>query len=219
MSMNTRIYTERLREYLHPYFEHKHYILGRGGIEFRRKTSFGHSVIIANTIECGDATVVDFHLGLRHDMVETAMSGLFGQREYYLNDSVTLLADWRLPKSNDPKVRTKRSEIRSTRDVDALGDAFIDFMDRIGFTFLEKYTGLQALDHLYNHRTALSAEWCNHSYQRCFRGMVIAEVRGRRDLALLRDKHRLYLLSRGYAGQVVQKFDTNFARAGQISLN
>ncbi|MFN2422832.1 MAG: hypothetical protein ABR572_03560 [Cryomorphaceae bacterium] len=217
--MNTAFYTERLRDYLHPYFEHKHYALGRGGTEFRRKTSFGHSVIIVNLIDGDDATVVDFHIGLRHDLVEKAMSGLFGQRDYYLTDSATLLTDWRLLKSADPEERTKRFKIREIRDVDAIGNAFIDFMDRIGFSFLEKYTKLQALDHLYNHRTAVSAERCNHSYQRCFRAMVIAEIRGRRDLALLREKHRAYLLGRGFAGQVVQKFDTNFARAGQISLN
>jgi hypothetical protein len=119
-------------------------------------------------------------------------------------------------KDNDSN---RRSELLYSDQVGALGDEFIDFMDRSGFAFLEKYTKLQALDNLYNHRTELSAKWCNHSYQRCFRGMVIAGIRSRRDPGLLRQKHRQYLLERGYAGQVIQKFDTNFARAGQISLN
>lgn len=219
MAMKAAAFNDRIRDHLYPYFEHKHYELEDGRLVFRRKTSFGHSEIIINVIKGDVDAAVDFHLGLRHDLVEIAMSGLFGQRDYYLRESATLLTDLRLLTKLPSEQSVRRPVVSSLDETEALCDCFIDFMDRKGFAFLAKYAKLASLGHLFNDKTRLSAEYCNHSYQRCFRGMTIAEILGRADLAALREKHRSYLRSRGYAGNVIHKFDTNFARTGQISLN
>lgn len=218
--MNTNHGQDHIGEYLLPYFEHKRYMPHRGAGEFRRKTSFGRSAVYYNAVTSDTGTFVDFHLGLRHDLVELRLSSLFGQREYYRADSCTLLVDTRKLRRVPNDGRTVlRAEITSLAHLRSVCDEFIDFMDRTGFPFLEKYSSLAAVDRLYNDLPQTSSAWCNNSYQRCFRGMTIAEILRRENMEELRERHRAYLLSRGYAGRIIEKFDTNFARSGKISLN
>lgn len=218
--MNRIGYQKLIGEYLYPYFEHKKYVPTRTPGEFRRKTSFGHSAVHYHVVLAEGGAAIQFHVGLRHELVEVAMSSLFGQRSYYQTDSQTLSVDSRtlgaVSRADD---RSERSPIIKPAEVGAFCDGFIDFMDRSGFAFLEKYSNLSAVDRLYNNLPSKSAEWCNHSYQRCFRGMTVAEIMRRLDLRTLREMHRSYLLSRGYGSGVIEKFDINFARPGKISLN
>jgi len=204
---------EKIFDYLLPYFEHKRYDAAKGHPQFRRKTNFGFSSVILQVSEQGGLSYVRFFLGLRHDLIENMLAGLFGQESYYRSESHTLLVEtaklgWKV---NDA--------MRDDSDIIAIGDGFIDFMDRTGFSFLDHYRRLKACDILFNETPAKSAQWCNHQYQRCFRAMAVAHVLKRNDLGHLRAIHRTYLLSRGFSGRVVQKFDVNFAQTEHLSLN
>lgn len=206
-------YGTQLIDYLYPYFEHKRYVLLRGNTQFKRKTNFGFSSVLCS-ISGGDGnTSVRFFIGLRHDLIERSLAGLFGQGDYYHTASHTLLVDAR-------KLGwTSSGSISCQRDLELEADLFIDFMDRKGFSFLDTYRRLTFCDQLFNEQREKSATWTNHQYQRCFRAMAIAHVLKRPDLEPLFERHRTYLLHRGFGGEIIRKFDTHFAPSRLPSLN
>lgn len=212
-------YVHALLEYLHPYFEHKHYVMHPGAMQFKRATRFGHSSIICNLSSDGALTWLTFHLGLRHDLVERAQAGLFGKSDYYQSESHTLMIDSRWIQNPGATSLPERMRIGNHLDLELACDAFIDFMDRSGFAFLDKFRSLSALDKLFNNNEKRAALWCNHHYQRCFRAMAIAQITNRADKALLHQKHRNYLESRGYRGEILHKFDAQYAHMQKLSLN
>lgn len=206
-------YLIHLLEYLYPYFEHKRYALLEGNAQFKRITNFGFSSVLCSVHGEGRNTAVRFFIGLRHDLVERVLAGLFGQEGYYHSGSHTILVDAR------NLGWTSMGIVQNLRDLGQEADLFIDFMDRKGFDFLNTYRRLAACDILFNDKTETSAVWCNHQYQRCFRGMAIAHLTKHPDLALLFNQHRTYLAQRGFGGEIIRKFDVNFAKVRQPSLN
>ncbi len=214
------ILLEHAQEFLLPYFEHKQYALLPGTAQYRRKTSFGHAGVIVSAMASDEYVQLRLHLGVRQDLLEKALIGTFGQSSYYSNDSYSLLIDARLI---DPLLSALpqdfRIDERLNERVEERCEAFIRFMDDKGFAFLDKYRKLSAIDRLYNEKPRLSARWCNHHYQRCFRGMTAAFIRHRSDVSALYAMHRDYLIQRGYEGQVLQKFERNFALQEKLSFN
>lgn len=212
-------YIHSLLDYLHPYFEHKHYTMHAGAMQFKRTTSFGHSSVVCNLSSDGEFSWLTFYLGLRHDLVERAQAGLFGKRAYYQTESHTLIVDSRWIQNPSAPALPGRVRIHNQLDLELACDAFIDFMDRSGFAFLDKCRSLASLDKLFNNNDKRSALWCNHHYQRCFRAMTIAQIINRGDVALLHQKHRNYLESRGFKGEILHKFDAQYAHMQKLSLN
>jgi hypothetical protein len=208
-----------LFDYLLPYFEHKQYLLRKGDGQFTRLTSFGHSGVVCTVSETPDGSFLNFQLGLRHSAIEQAMAGLFGNTDYYHGSSYTLLVDWRYLQVPSGAALAPRILLRKREDIAVACDAFIAFMDRQGWAFLDNYRSLKAIDKLYNRQGNYSALLCAHQYQRCFRGMLAAQMLHRPGLAALRNAHRTYLLQRGYSGMVVRKLDLTFAQMGNLSLN
>jgi hypothetical protein len=160
--------------------------------------------------------VLSFHIGLRHHMVESMLAHYTSSQVHFNQSSHTLMVSWHQCSSiNLPR----RVVCSSERELIQATDLFMDFMDRDGFNTLDKYKSLRAADELLNDHPLLSSNWCNHSWQRCFRGMTTAKLLNRNDYERLFQMHQQYLLQRGAPGQIIEKFSTIFARLHRLSLN
>ena len=210
--------TNVLLNHLQPYFEHKRYEQGYQGIDFLRQTSFGHSSIHLNKTQYEDGLMVSFFIGIRISLLETSLNTLLGQNNIRYDGITSLMVNANSIAKNSIKLKDKYFCITPS-DVRKAADAFIDFMDREGFDFLNNYKTINKIDSLYNDFPEKSAQWCNHSYIRCFRAMTSAKILGRQDYEVLLDMHEQYLAERGYKGQILEKFKSTFALLNRISLN
>ncbi len=211
-------YTLFLLDYLLPYFEHKRFKVHQEHLQFYRPTAFGHVSAILQLSDANEGQYLSFHLGLRHVLVEGAMAGLFGNAHYYHTESHTLLIDIRHLIAQGAPL-PGRILITNEEQLKSAGDAFINFMDHKGLNFFEDYKTLKSIDVLYNQHTERSALWCNHHYQRCFRGMLSAIILKRNDLEPIAETHRIYLEQRGFGTQILQKFDAALVQLRALSLN
>lgn len=206
-----------LEQHLYPYFEHKKYEKADGGLNFWRKTSFGRSEIIVNALPYENEVYVEFHLGLRHDIVENMLCDILGRSVYYNNLSLTFITN---ALNLDSSVSGRKRILCTTEDeLIKAGDSIIDRMDRRGFDFLDRYKSLSQIDELLNDKPKTAAKLANHSYYRCFRAMVTAKILNRADYDRLYQMHTQYLSERGFNGLILQKFNATFARLKSMYLN
>jgi hypothetical protein len=205
-----------LLELLDPYFEHKHYSKCRGVIDFYCETNFGHSSIIISVSGNEGDEVAELFPGIRHNLVEHFLIDLFGTNAYYNTWSHSLLPSWRFLQS---EMESFRLPCNTPAEIDAAIDRFIDFMDRRGFDFLNHYRELAKIDQLLNDRPKVAARWCNHNYQRCFRALATAKLLNRPDYDRMFLMNQQYMAERGFAGKIMQKFNTTFANYKDLSLN
>lgn len=206
-----------LEQHLYPYFEHKKYEKVDGGLQFWRKTSFGRSEIIVNALPYENEVYVEFHLGLRHDIVENMLCDILGRSVYYSNLSLTFITN---ALNLESSVSEKKRILCTTKEeIVKAGDLIIDLMDRRGFDFLDCYKSLRRIDALLNDKPKAAAKLANHSYHRCFRAMVTAKILNRSDYDKLYHMHTQYLSERGFNGLILQKFNATFARLKSMYLN
>jgi len=206
-----------LEQHLYPYVEHKKYNKVGEALQFSRSTSFGRSQIIANTLPYDKEVYVEFHLGLRHDIVENMLCDILGRSAYYNNTSLTFITN---ALNLDPSHRgMNRILCKSEIEVLDAGEVLIDIMDHIGFDFLDRYKNLHHIDTLLNDKSKIAAKLVNHSYHRCFRAMVAAKITNRSDYDRLFQMHQQYLIKHGFSGPILDKFNTTFARLKSMFLN
>jgi hypothetical protein len=213
--IENKILKTHLLGHLHPYFEHKSYVGDHPSFDFLRSTRFGHSGIVCATQEYEDGIYFQFFLGIRHDIIEKQLPSILGRHEYFNTISNTLMVNSTFIDHSMPN----RSFCTSRQEVINLGNRFIDFMDRNGFSFLDHYKSLAKLNQLLNQKTSSSSAWTNHNYQRCFRGMLIAKILNDPNYDRYFLMHQQYLAERGFGGQILSRFNTTFARLQKISLN
>lgn len=207
-----------LLNYLQPYFEHKKYGEAQLGIDFIRKTSFGHSCIQCMVTEYDDGVLIRYFAGIRNDLLERTLNHLLGENLLRYDGITSLMVEGDIIHSGK-KDSQFRFFCKDKDDIKKSGDAFIDLMDRKGFDFLEHYKSVEKIDFLYNNKSQLSANWTNHSYIRCFRAMTSAKILGREDYERLFQMHQQYLAEHGFKGMILEKFNRTFARLERISLN
>ncbi len=209
---------EYLLSYLQPYFEHKKYDEGKLGIDFLRKTSFGHSCIQCLVTEYPDGIMVKYFAGIRNDLLERSLNHLLGENLLRYDGITSLMVEADIVNSGK-KGTSYRYFCRDKKSIRKSGDAFIDLMDRKGFDFLDYYKSVENIDSLYNDRPRLSASWTNHSYIRSYRAMTSAKILGRPDYDRLFFMHQQYLAEHGFKGMILEKFNRTFARLKRVSLN
>ncbi|MCH2214642.1 MAG: hypothetical protein MK086_05675 [Flavobacteriales bacterium] len=205
----------RLSQYLQPYFDHKRY-REKDTLRYERKTSFGSSVVMATLTGDHDMLYAKLFLGLRHDLVELTLTNTFGLEDYFQNSSYSLLLHW---KYVDTAKIASALPCRNLKDLEAVGEMIIDFLDHKGFDFLNHYKKLSMLDHLYNDKFEKIAKWSSHSYLTPFRAMAVAKLMEREDYDTLFQTHRSYLESRGLSGPIIAKYEKTFAHLKKLSLN
>jgi hypothetical protein len=207
-----------LLNYLQPYFEHKKYEEGKLGIDFIRKTSFGHSCIQCLVTEYSDGMQLRFFAGIRNDLLERTLNHLLGENLMRYDGITSLMVEADIIQSGK-KGTQFRFFCQNKNDARKASDVFIDLMDRKGFDFLDHYKSVDNIDYLYNDKPRLSANWTNNSYIRCFRAMTTAKILGRKDYDRLFLMHQQYLAERGFKGMILEKFNRTFARLKSVSLN
>jgi len=207
-----------LLNYLQPYFEHKKYDEGKLGIDFIRKTSFGHSCVQCMVSEYDDGVVVRYFAGLRNDLLERSLNKLLGENLLRYSGIASLMVEADIIKSGR-KDNLFRFFCRDKEEMRKSADAFIDLMDRQGFDFLENYKSVEKIDFLFNDKPRLSAVWTSHSYIRSFRAMTSAKILERPDYDRLFQMHQQYLAERGFQGNILEKFNRTFARLKHVYLN
>ena len=152
---------QRLSQYLQPYFDHKRYV-EKQPLVYERKTSFGSSVVIATLSGDDEMAYAKLFIGIRHDLVELTLTNTFGLDDYFQNSSYSLLLHW---KYVDPESIASALPCRKLKDVEAVGEMIIDFLDHRGFDFLNHYKKLSQLDHLYNDKFNKISKWTSHVLQ------------------------------------------------------
>lgn len=207
---------ERLAEILMPYFEHKKYIWHPELNQFIRPTRFGHAGIVASVTSSGGSLHIEYHIGIRHDLVEKALGALYGTPPYYQSQSYTLLVSYGMLNHING---SGRFICHNANDLYRIADTFTHFMDMKGFDFLDHYKRLAHIDKLFNEHMDVARRWSNHSYQYSFRAMVVAKLCHREDIDILSGIHRNFLIERGHIGALVEKFDANFAQLKILSFN
>jgi len=207
-----------LLNYLQPYFEHKRYDEGKLGIDFIRKTSFGHSCIQCMVTEYEKGALVRYFIGIRNDLLERTLNHILGETQLRYDGITSLMIDADVL-SREKGGNRFRFYCQNTKDVKHSADAFINLMDRKGFDFLDHYKSVENIDSFYNDHPKVSAKWCNHSSIRCFRAMTTAKILGRNDYDRLFSMHQQYLSERGFKGPILENFNRTFARLKRVSFN
>ncbi len=193
-----------LADSLLPYFEHKRYGLHIDTHQFIRRTNFGHSSALFTVSGVSGSFYTAFFLGIRVHAVEAYLAQLFGLSAYYHFGSHTLMVSWH---HIWPSALLQRYKCVNERDLDAVADIFIDFMDEKGFDFLHLYRKSDALCKLLNDHSEEAAIWTNHSYQHIFRSLAMAFMNNRPDRFDLYLSKRAYLLKRGFGQSIIEKFE------------
>jgi hypothetical protein len=205
-----------LIEGLLPYFEHKRYELKAEKNQFIRSTNFGHSSALFAVSGFGKSVYVEFFLGLRIQEVEEHLIQIFGPSQYYHSNSHTIMTGW----SNIwPSMLLRRYDCKSARDIEAITEMFIEFMDEKGFNFLDTYRKTQNLCTLLNDYKPDASNWNNHSYQHIFRALVLAHLTNRADHRDLYLTQRSYLTNRGNPKTIIEKFDCAYHNLYSAVIN
>ena len=204
-----------LVDYLHPYFEHKGFVYIPSQNQFQKKTNFGfHNFVFSITKE-DKFYRVNFFIGLRIDLIEIPTYHLAGGLINFDRKSNTLLVPTKAIENN----QSSKTGILEYKNLEQYCDYFIDFMDRIGFDFLYTNSKISNLHHLINVNKLVSEKYYNHSFQRCFKGLVACSIVAFDELKNTYKSHLGYLDKRNCPEKYIANFEKLYGVLSTINPN
>ncbi|MFK7936938.1 MAG: hypothetical protein AB8G22_25715 [Saprospiraceae bacterium] len=171
--------------------------------QFRKATERGFVAVVLAISPYESDAIIEFHLGIRIDAVENLAysytNGLMGFRP----NSMTLVT----PLSRILDKRFQRFTVKNELEVKQVAQILLRQLEQRGFDFLSTYESLATLDYLFNHAPNLPLNLVHQQVNRALRGLALAKLNQRNDLALLIQQYR-DLLAHHYATDMEKlKFD------------
>ncbi|SDK71812.1 hypothetical protein SAMN05421823_103367 [Catalinimonas alkaloidigena] len=177
---------EELFGKLAPFFERYGFAQVRAFNQFRRPTDNGFQNMILAFSPCNGETWIEAFIGIRLDMVEQlAYPFTTGMQGFRRNSNTLVTSFGRL--QGQPY---KRFCIKGAKCLSETRRSISDFMIEQGFEFLDKYTQLHEIDHLWN---ATPQEPCPYAFNqahRCIRGLVVARLASQYPFEDVREAYR-----------------------------
>lgn len=190
-----------LREELNPYFEHKRYVWNHAIQGYVRKTHFGWSSFVLTVGGSEAYPTADVYAGLRLELVERPLSGLFGRTEYFSAISHTLLV------SSSKLAGLVRAQALTNQTIEQTGARVVENLDDYAFDFLSRYVDLEELTDLLNRSPERYFRLMGHNWYRPFRALMVSQLVGDPLLEMRFWQHRTYLQQRGCPEVWLQRFD------------
>lgn len=139
--------------------------------QFRRVVNNGFQIIVLSS--AGTSPVeVEVFLGVRIDLVEQLAyqftAGLSGYGPY----STTLL----VPARKVIQKEIGRYTLYQEGDIEETHRQFQALMTEYGFAFLDQFSGVSALDVLYNSEPSKKQEYLTNEFHRALRGIILAKL-------------------------------------------
>ncbi len=145
--------------------------------QFRKDMPNGFQNVVISISHYENSSVVEAHLGIRLESVEQMAfqftMGLTG----FQQDSHTLITS--IGRLKDKKY--ERYSVAQAEEAEQATTAIQNFMREDGFTFLNKYSSVQALDCLFNEQPDEPLYLVYNNFNRCLRGVVLAHLTHRED--------------------------------------
>jgi hypothetical protein len=202
--MNTDLIPEKiLVDYLHPFFEHNGFDYFPDLKEFRKKTNFGFFNFVFTISNYNNQYYAEFFIGFRIDIVEIPSQSLFGSGTRSGRDTNTLIVS---TKKIDLRLNKNYSTTKHT-SLENSCDYFIDFMDLVGFDFLDKYSKISNLHYLLNIDNCTSEKYYNNNFSRSFKGLAACAIAAPNHLKDVYDNQLSYLCKRNCPEPYIENFN------------
>jgi len=170
---NTPTPFEALYALLQPAMHAQGYVPVPALKQFRKNTDFGFLNVVLNVSTYETESIVDLHLGVRHNRVENLMYAFSNGLPGFRPDSNTLLSP--LTRIfNNPAHRYTIAN--NTAAFEQLADTLNTLMLAKGWAFMEQISKLRQLHLLFNTKPETPLALVFNAYHRVLRGLTIAHL-------------------------------------------
>ena len=138
--------------------------------QFRAREPYGFRSLIVSVSHYAQDSMVELHLGLRNDLIETTAFRYTDGLTVFAPDSLTLVASTAKLRG----LRTDRHLIATEADADRVMRSLLTWIGREGPAFWERYASLGQIDAALNHQPEAPTYLIPNAQLRCFRGLVAA---------------------------------------------
>ena len=184
--------------------------------QFRQSTENGFSCLILSSSPANSGSIMEAHVGLRIDDVENLAFPFTNGLPGFQPDSMTLVT----PMARLYNQRFQRLALQDERDQKATARLFGAQFKEKGLPFVEAYSKLSDLDHLFNHAPSDPLPLVHNQINRCFRGIVIARLTQRQDFEAVTQAYATALRDSLYAPDAtIAKFDRLAGFLRHYSMN
>lgn len=157
--------------------------------QFRRLTPAGFQSVIISWSPYEDLSVLEVHLGIRHDAVENIAFPFTNGLPGFQQNSMTVVT----PLSKLFGEPYQRFGVQTEEDVLKASQEILNRLSTRGVSFLEKYSRLEAVDTLFNAQPSEPIPLIHNQVHRCLRAIAIARLSLRRDFESLGGFYRRQL--------------------------
>lgn len=194
---------QRIIAGLQPLLQMKGFVYVGQWDQFRKPTPSGFQSVILSLANYPDASLLEIHLGVRQDAVENLAypftNGLMG----FQTNSMTLVT----PLAKLHGHAFQRFEISVSTDLATILSQISDQLEKGGFSYLDKYSRLEEMCHLFNKHPNHPLPLVHNQINRCLRGMVLAKISQKNGFETLTQIYRDRLVSMRVPQDTLDKFD------------
>lgn len=172
---------QQVLDHLKAYLAQRDFFYVPAWNQFRRLTPTGFQSVIVSWSPYPDQSVLEIHVGVRHDAVENLAFPFTNGLPGFQPNSMTLVT----PLARLYDEPHQRFGVATEADVKEVLPLIISRLQTRGVSFLEKYTRLEALDALFNARPGEPVQLVHNQLHRCLRAIAVARLVLRRDFESL----------------------------------
>jgi len=171
--------------------------------QYRRSVGNGFQCLILSATSYSEGTMLEAHIGMRHDQVESLVFPLLNGRPGFEANSMTLVT----PLSRLFEADTSRYWLTSAEEEQQALEQIKQQLVQRGFSLLRQLQSLKALDELFNAHPMQPLKMVHNQQHRCFRGLVIARLNQRPDFFELAGMYRNQLYRLGAQAREMEQFE------------
>jgi hypothetical protein len=167
-----KLLQKKLYSSLTPFFEQHGFELLTEKQQFRKMTPTGFQNVIFTTTQDGNDAWLEVHVGVRHQEVEHIAQQFLSNEPAYWQDANTLVVS--IGQYNKTKYFGYR--ISNDEDIQLTTIAIEQFMTIQGLSFMEHYSSIVSLHHIFNKLPYSPCPYLYNQVHRCFKGIVVAKL-------------------------------------------
>ncbi len=198
-----RIQEQSIYKQLQPVFETHGYEALPTKNQFRKKTKKGSRSVLFSVSGEAHRQILDLHLGIRFDIIETLVQQFYSGPKLFENESNTIVAS--LHKLKNAPIQ--RFTITDNESLQRACSEISVFMKEKGFRFLSAFDRLKRADATINRNPHLPCPYLHNQINRCFKGIVFARLLHRNDFGTLNTIYRNYLYSQRAPAPIMENYN------------
>lgn len=170
--------------------------------QFRKATAQGFITVIVSA-PAPWPTLAELHLGVRINLVETLVYQFTNGLAGYSKHSTTLITS----SGNILDDPYQRYAVENERATPNVVQQMRDFMEQLGFAFLERHNSVMMLDNLYNDTPEQQSPFLPNLFHRALRGIALAKLAQRPGWLDLVHVYRTALTARSTPLALLAQYD------------